>query len=78
MRGVEGGGMRIMFSGPRNASPQEISRSNYRARERKLFVPPFITLIDKTDLWWSRHFGGCKRERSGGELKGLLWADEGE
>lgn len=45
--------------------------------ERKLFVPPFITLIDKTELWWSRLSGGVSGDRAGDELRGILWADEG-
>lgn len=52
------------FSGPRNASPQEITPSNYRVGERQLFVLPFITLIDKTELGWSLLMGG-EEEQTG-------------
>lgn len=48
----------MCFSGPRKASPQEIFPSNYGAGERQLFVLPFITLIDKTELGWSHLMGG--------------------
>lgn len=58
---VSRGGGDHVFRGPRNAGPLEISRSNYRVGERKLFVPPFITLIDKTELWWSRLIRGRER-----------------
>lgn len=46
--------------------------------KKKLFVPPFITLIDKTELGWRRLMGGgIRRDGAGGELRGILWADEG-
>lgn len=59
------GGRESCFSGPRNASPQEISPSNYRAGERQLFVLPFITLIDKTELGWSHLMGVGGAGRAG-------------
>lgn len=56
--GAEGGregssGEILCFSGLRKASPQEIFTSNYKARERQLFVRAFKTLIDKTEQGWS-------------------------
>lgn len=58
------------FWGRRNASSQEIPWSNYRAREGKLFVPPFITLIDKSGGAVFSGGGG------GGELRGLTKVGE--
>lgn len=58
------------FWGRRNASSPEIPWSNYRAREGKLFVPPFITLINKSG---GAVFSGG---RGGGELRGLTKVGE--
>lgn len=61
-------GEKSCFWGRRNARSQEIPWSNYRAREGKLFVPPFITLIDKS--------GGAVFSGGGGELRGLTKVGE--
>lgn len=67
-----GRGRNPIFWGQRNVSSQEISWSNYRAWDGKLFVPPFITLIDKTGAVLSRGRGEGVEPTKVGRVEALF------